>query len=273
MQKHAATSNVSGRHQRIRTIKKPPIPKPKNRILAAISNAMKTYILTILASALLLFSCQGQPSEKVKTVTAEEFAERLKQNGQAQILDVRTPDEFSETHLEHALNVDWYDQDHFAAGVSSLDKSQPVFVYCAAGARSKKAANRLAEMGFSQVYDLGGGVVKWEAGGFATAGSEPEKVVGMSVKQYEDLIKSNPKVLVDFFAPWCEPCKKMAPYLARIEREKTDLKIAKLNADEHKTLLKQMKVDALPRLILYVDGKPVWQHDGFISEEDLKKQL
>lgn len=234
---------------------------------------MRTQILAFFASVCLLFSCKGQTSENVKTVAPKDFAQKLENNRGAQLLDVRTPEEFAGGHLKNAQNLDWYEKDNFVEKASKLDKSKPVFVYCAAGARSKKAANKLSEMGFADVYDLQGGYVKWNAQGLGKSGSESEKVVGMRAQDYAELIKSDKKVLIDFYAPWCEPCKKMAPYLSRMESERKDVKIVRLNADEHKTLIKEMKVDSLPRLILYVGGRQIWKHDGFISEEDLKKQL
>ncbi|RZJ69561.1 thioredoxin domain-containing protein [Flavobacterium sp.] len=235
---------------------------------------MKTYILVILAWSTLLCSCQGQQKQtKAETVAPKDFAQKLSENKDAQVLDVRTLEEFSGGHLENAKNIDWYEQQNFDAQVAKMDKSKPVFVYCAAGARSKKAADKLNSLGFTTVYDMKGGYVKWSADGFGPKTSEPEKIVGMCSQEYADLIKSDKKVLVDFYAPWCEPCKKMAPYLTKLEKEQKDVKIVRLNADEHKTLVKDMKVDALPRMILYVEGKETWRHDGFISEEDLKKQL
>lgn len=234
---------------------------------------MRTQLLALFALFSLLFSCNGQSPEQVKTITPKEYAERLKQNSDAQILDVRTPEEFANGHLNYAQNIDWYEKEGFVREASKLDKSKPVFIYCAAGARSKKASDKLAEMGFQNVYDMQGGYVKWNADGFGDAESGSERTAGMSHKEYSDLIKSGKKVLVDFYAPWCEPCKKMAPYLTRMEKEQNDVKIVRLNADEHKTLMKEMKIDSLPTLILYVDGSQTWKHNGYISEEDLKKQL
>jgi len=234
---------------------------------------MKPRFIAFFASLSLLFSCQGQPSDKAKTITPAEYSQALSQHKNAQLLDVRTSEEFSRGHLDKAQNLDWYEKDAFAAKASKLDKSKPVFVYCAAGARSKKAADKLSEMGFSQVYDLQGGYVKWSAQGFGDSGNGNDKGIGMSLKEYDGLIKSGEKVLVNFFAPWCEPCKKMEPYLVKMVQERQDIKIVRLNTDGNKTLMKDLKIDGLPRLILYVKGKETWKHDGFISEEDLKTHL
>jgi len=78
----------------------------------------------------------------------------------AAIIDVRTPQEFSDGHLIHATNMDW-NGDRFEAQVSTLDKSKPVFVYCYSGGRSAAAAKKMRANGFTEVYELAGGFSKW----------------------------------------------------------------------------------------------------------------
>ena len=129
----------------------------------------------------------------------------------------------------------------------------------------------LAEMGFVKVYDLQGGIMKWNAAGL----SKPsDKIVGMCSQEYGDLLKSDKKVLINFYADWCEPCKKMTPYIKQMQ---TDLKgkvtVVRLNADENKTLISDLKLDGLPALLLYENATLKWKNVGFVSEEDLKKQL
>lgn len=233
---------------------------------------MRTQIFALFACAALFASCRGQAQKGVQTVTPAAFAQKIKENPGASILDVRTADEFSGGHIDNAVNTDWYEKEAFAQKVSAMDKSKPVFVYCMAGGRSRRAASKLHELGFTQVYDLEGGIVKWNAAGLSAA-DEPGKIVGMCAQEYDELARSNKKVLIDFYGPRCEPCRKMAPYLSKMAEENKDIKIVKLNADEHRTLVKEMKIDALPTLLLYVDGQQTWKHTGFITEADLKTQI
>jgi thioredoxin len=87
-------------------------------------------------------------------------------------------------------------------------------------------------------------------------------------------LNTDKKVLIDFNAKWCAPCKKMAPYLDQMQKDLADkVVIIRLDADENKTLIKEMKIDELPTLLLYENKEIKWKHSGFISEEDLKKQL
>lgn len=110
--------------------------------------------------SLLLSSCFGQTPKEVETITPKAFAEKLKTTKSLQLLDVRTPEEFKSGHIDNAINIDWYEDD-FAKKAAKYDKSKPVFVYCKAGVRGKKAATKLAELGFTKIYNLEGGIDNW----------------------------------------------------------------------------------------------------------------
>lgn len=82
----------------------------------------------------------------------------------AQVIDVRTPEEFASGHLDGAVNLDW------TGGVleqrmAELDKDAPALLYCASGRRSAEAAKALRDAGFSNVSDLAGGIGAWRSSG------------------------------------------------------------------------------------------------------------
>ncbi|HLA56386.1 MAG TPA: thioredoxin domain-containing protein [Flavobacterium sp.] len=231
---------------------------------------MKTKIFSLLLLSVLFLNCNGQTPKNIQTIPPLDFAAKLKATPNAQLLDVRTPEEFAGEHIDDAANVNW-NSDDFAARASRYDKSKPIFVYCKVGGRSAEAAQKLQEMGFSQIYNLQGGMMKWSAAGLA---KPDERIIGMCDQEFGELLKTDKKVLVDFYADWCEPCKKMTPFVLKMQKDMADkVTIVRLNADENKTLASQLKVDDLPALMLYQNGKVVWEHKGFVSEEDLKKQL
>lgn len=231
---------------------------------------MKLKFLTSLLCLSLIMACHSQQAGLVETVTANQFAYELKQSTNPQLLDVRTAEEYNDQHIEGAQNLDW-NAANFEAQVQKLDPTKPVFVYCLSGGRSKKAAGKLAELGFKKIIELNGGILKWNAAGYA----EPSaKIVGMCSQEYEELVKANPKILVNFYAEWCAPCKKMAPYMLQIQKEMAGkITVVRLNADEHKTLINQLKIDELPALFYYDNQKEVWKHSGFMSESDLRAKL
>jgi rhodanese-related sulfurtransferase len=122
-------------------------------------------MLSILSIVFLFLSCSTSSTTLTaqtinKKVSKTEFAELIKKNG-AQLIDVRTPREFSNGFIEGAKNID-YNGDSFEKQMKKLDKTKPVLVYCAAGGRSENAAELLQEWGFKEVYDLEGGYNGWK---------------------------------------------------------------------------------------------------------------
>ena len=224
----------------------------------------------ILFLSISIFSCQGQTSKNIVNLDPKAFSEKIKATSNAQIIDVRTPEEFASEHIDNAVNVNFLGDD-FVSNVQKIDKSKPVFLYCKIGGRSSKAATKLAELGFKNIYNLEGGILKWEAAGL----SKPsEKIIGMSNQEYDNLLNTDKKVLINFYAKWCAPCKKMGPYLDKMQKDMADkVVIIRLDADENKTLMKEMKIVELPMLLLYENKELKWKNAGFISEGDLKKQL
>ena len=92
------------------------------------------------------------------SVDAARFAEVI-ESEQVQIIDVRTPEEFSNGHIPGAVNID-IDGEGFEAKVAQLDKSRPVAVYCRGGRRSKEAAEHMVSCGL-EVTELSDGILSW----------------------------------------------------------------------------------------------------------------
>ena len=231
---------------------------------------MKFRLIFFVAISFAILSCNGQPSKNVENIAPKVFSEKITATPNAQIIDVRTPQEFAGGHLDNAINIDWLG-DNFEASTQKLDKTKPVFVYCKTNNRSVQAAEKLGELGFKTIYNMQGGLLKWDAEGF----SKPtDRIVGVCSQEYAELLNTDKKVLIDFYAEWCAPCKKMTPYLLKMQKDLADkVVIIRLNADENPTLIKEMKILELPTLLLYENKEIKWKHSGFISEEDLKKQL
>lgn len=80
------------------------------------------------------------------------------------ILDVRTPDEFAEGHVEGATMLDFYQPD-FAERLAELDPDQPYLLYCRSGNRSEQAAALMEQLGFRDVAEVDGGILAWTSGG------------------------------------------------------------------------------------------------------------
>jgi phage shock protein E len=91
-------------------------------------------------------------------------ANALIAGGDVEVLDVRTPAEFDEGHIEGATLIDFYEPD-FATRIGELDRGKEYVVYCRSGNRSSQAVALMAAQGFTAVNDVDGGIVAWQAAG------------------------------------------------------------------------------------------------------------
>jgi len=229
------------------------------------------FSLVILAS---LAGCGKNQGTKT-SLEAKDFKEKIENTSNAIILDVRTPEEFAEGHLANAQNIDWNAAESEQT-LSSLDPTKAYFVYCLSGGRSASAANYLREKGFKEVYELSGGMMKWRAASLPEESNSEKMFTSdeMSLEQYQTLLKNEKTVIIDIYAEWCAPCKRMAPYLTEMQKSMSDkLKIIRIDADKNPTLCKELKVDALPTIFVYKANAKTFEHIGYLSKEDLMKQL
>ncbi len=82
-----------------------------------------------------------------------------------------------------------------------------------------------------------------------------DKIVSLTDENFEtEVLKSDKPVLVDFWAEWCGPCRMVAPVLDEIAEESANVRIAKLNVDDHKELAVQYGVQSIPTFILFKRG-------------------
>ncbi len=199
-----------------------------------------------------------------------EFEKKV-QAIQPQLLDVRTAGEYQQSHMANALQADWNNPQQFADRIQYLDKSKPVFVYCAAGGRSAQAAKYLRDKGF-KVEDLQGGFASWKMEGKAVVTGIHKAQLTMG--SYKDFIASSPVTLVDIGAEWCPPCVKMEPTLNSLQKDASlHFKLLKVDGGNDIDVMKEMKVEAIPTFIIYKKGKEVWRKQGVVSAEELKEKL
>ena len=77
-----------------------------------------------------------------------------------------------------------------------------------------------------------------------------------------EVLRSEQSVLLDFWAPWCGPCRMVVPIVDEIARERSDIKVAKINVDEQPELANQFNIMSIPTLVVIKDGKIVSRSMG-----------
>lgn len=91
---------------------------------------------------------------------------------------------------------------------------------------------------------------------------------------FDEIIKSNNVVLVDFFATWCGPCQTMAPILQDVkEFYDESLSIIKIDVDKNPKIASIYKVNGVPTFVLFKNGTQVWRQSGMITKTDLHKLI
>ncbi len=93
-------------------------------------------------------------------------------------------------------------------------------------------------------------------------------------ERFEEIIKNNKFVLVDFYADWCGPCKMVTPVLEKFsELNKDRIVVVKVNVDNEETLAYQFRISSIPTLLFFKDGKPVRQEIGYRTIDQLNQIL
>jgi len=127
---------------------------------------MKQTILIAISLLFVITSCGQQPQnvshgQQLKTVGVDEFENQIAAVQGEQLVDVRTPQEFAESHIKGAINIDFRNP-NFSDEIKKLDKTKPLLIYCRSGRRSGDALSVCKNLGFTTVYDLGGGIIAWQ---------------------------------------------------------------------------------------------------------------
>jgi thioredoxin len=227
----------------------------------------------IVYTAALTTFIFGSKAQYFKQVNPSEFQQLINKPGGV-LLDVRTQNEFKNGHIADAGQLNYYALD-FRKRLLLLPKNESIYLYCNTGWRSEKAAQILAENGYKNVYNLEHGIMDWELQNLPVTVDPDAKPDTDNKMEYEELaryIESGKPVFVDFYAPWCGPCRTMMPMIDELKTKyHGKINVVKVNADASKKLVKEMKIQSVPYLVLYNGGKTVYTKNGLTSREELEK--
>nr|WP_317166313.1 thioredoxin [Spirosoma agri] len=89
------------------------------------------------------------------------------------------------------------------------------------------------------------------------------KTMSETKESFQDIIKGDKPVLVDFYADWCGPCKQQAPILKQLtDRAGDSVRVVKINVDKAQKAADQYQIRSIPTMIMFKDGKIVWRQSG-----------
>ena len=233
----------------------------------------KIALIGVFAFFILSCSTSSKKSEGLKNVDAMAFQSLMKEVENSTILDVRTIDEYEQGHIEGAQMAD-ISSSAFQYVIAKLDKSKSVFVYCLSGGRSSQAADALASAGFTSIYNLDGGMLAWNMANLPVSTSAKAKLasLGMNMGDFEAKIKGKKRVIVDYNAEWCGPCKQLSPILkAWVKEQNGAVELLEIDVDANPELAKAKKIEAIPYLEMYKDGKMTWSNVGLIGKAELNQ--
>ncbi len=129
----------------------------KKRVIAS--------LIVLLAGVLVLSGCSSK-SSAITNMNVKDFSAKIQQAGVV-TLDVRTPGEFSQGHIQGAMNID-VEASTFDSEIAKLDKTKTYAVYCHSGNRSGVATQAMAKAGFNHLFNLQNGIADWMTQGMPT---------------------------------------------------------------------------------------------------------
>jgi rhodanese-related sulfurtransferase len=161
--------------------------------------------VSLVIGTMLIGGCVGKETQISESITPQEAFALIQENQDNPdfvIIDTQTPDKFARGHIEHAINLD-FQSETFEAELDKLDRNKTYLIYCQTGTQSRSALDLMAELNFTKVYKIAGGLVQWKQEGLATI--QTQIIESITPQEALALIQENQDnpdfVIIDLQAP------------------------------------------------------------------------
>src|SRR5690606_17026665 len=169
--------------------------------------------------------------------------------------------------------ANWNDRNEFEERTKALDKSKPIYIYCAAGPRSDAAGEWLSKKGF-EIIHLKGGIAAWQRSKREIVSNNNYQVEPIDPDDFLASLPNDKPVLVDIGAEWCPPCRKMIPVVDSLESIANGrFGIMRVDVTSQPALTEDLKADSYPTFVIFRNGKEVWRRQGILALKELEAAL
>lgn len=223
---------------------------------------MKKTFITTAIGILCLTAAFAQDNHNL--IQVDSFAAKINRQHAPQIIDVRTPEEFTINHINGAIYLNLKDASHLDS-LKNLDKSKPVFIYAIQNNRPDILAQELQANSYTEVYELKGGIAAWIGSGNAYYTSVKNN---LSIADYNKTLTDNKIVLVEIGTKYCGLCAKAKVIIDSLQNDGS-YKLVQLELYNNPQLIAQLgEVPSVPTILLYKDGQIVWKRSGLTFDKN-----
>lgn len=219
--------------------------------------------------ALLMFvsACQNQNGNSL--LELNDFKTKVGETN-AQVIDVRSEDEYKRAHIPNAINVSTNDE--YNNLQYSFYPDLPTYIYGLAENDATIAAQKLHALKFKNLYVLKGGFNDWKGAGLPVEAQKEKRIYENDTIPFEVARNGSKLVVADFNAVWCGPCKMLEPYIHRLRDNRSDEVIVySIDTDKRKDLMEEYKAYSIPLVLFMKNNKILYRSEGYMEEAKLNR--
>jgi thioredoxin 1 len=231
------------------------------------ASMVKSLIVFVL---LLAFSsCKNSTSGKLGVDAFNQIAS----NSNAQIIDLRPKADFDSGHIVNAASF-VPNSPELDSYIDLLYKDVPVCVVGGSQTDNTNLIEKLKSKGFKSINELEGGMATWTEAKLPIQKTLPKKIYPNDTISFDDAIKGDKLVMVDFNATWCKPCKMMQPSIDRVHDERSDEVIVySIDVDQFPQYNEKYQIKSIPLVMLFKNGKTLHRSEGLLEESKINELI